>query len=148
MVAYHDANVVVTGGTGALGTAVVGALRAAGAVCHVTNMVAAELEKYPHRNDPGVHITTGLDLADEAAVRRFYASLPPLWGSVHLAGEEIWINAVAPSVLDTPANRKAMPEADFTCWVAPSAVAEVIAFLASPDNRVTRGAVIPVYGGA
>src|SRR5947208_14249648 len=86
MVAYHDANVVVTGGTGALGTAVVGALRAAGAVCHVTNMVAAELEKYPHRNDPGVHITTGLDLADEAAVRRFYTSLPPLWGSVHLAG--------------------------------------------------------------
>ena len=86
MVAYHDANVVVTGGTGALGAAVVGALRAAGAVCHVTNMVAAELEKYPHRNDPGVHITTGIDLADEAAVRRFYASLPPLWGSIHLAG--------------------------------------------------------------
>src|SRR5438067_12659850 len=86
MVAYHDANVVVTGGTGALGTAVVGALRAAGAVCHVTNMVAAELEKYPHRNDPGVHITTGLDLADQAAVRRFYASLPPLWRPVHLAG--------------------------------------------------------------
>jgi NAD(P)-dependent dehydrogenase (short-subunit alcohol dehydrogenase family) len=77
---------VVTGGTGALGAAVVGALRAAGAVCHVTNMVAAELEKYPHRNDPGVHITTGIDLADEAAVRRFYASLPPLWGSIHLAG--------------------------------------------------------------
>src|SRR5256885_16644224 len=64
------------------------------------------------------------------------------------AGEEIWINAVAPSVLDTPANRKAMPEADFASWVAPSAVAEVIAFLASPDNRVTRGAIIPVYGGA
>src|SRR5258708_37357105 len=86
MVAYLGAHVVVTGGTGALGTAVVGALRAAGAVCHVTNMVAAELENYPHRNDPGVHITRGLDLADEAAVRRFYASLPPLWGSVHLAG--------------------------------------------------------------
>src|SRR5919206_3394675 len=86
MVAFHDANVVVTGGTGALGAAVVGPLRAAGAVCHVTNMVAAELENYPHRNDPGVHITTGLDLADEAAVRRFYASLPPLWASIHLAG--------------------------------------------------------------
>src|SRR5919108_4556851 len=86
MVAYNGANVVVTGGTGALGTAVVGALRAAGAVCHVTNMVAAELEKYPHRNDPGVHITTGIDLADEAAVRRFYDALPPLWASIHLAG--------------------------------------------------------------
>ena len=204
-------------------------------------MVAAELERYPHRNDPEVHVTTGLDLADEAAVRRYYASLPALWGSVHLAGgfamspaaetsavdfadqfqmnamsaflcsaaairairtrpelgpggakggrivnvaarpgleprlgsgmvayatakaavaamtealaqetsgEEIWINAVAPSVLDTPANRVAMPDADHASWVAPSAVAELITFLASPDNRVTRGAVIPVYGGA
>src|SRR5437867_12774582 len=86
MVAFHGANVVVTGGTGALGAAVVGALRAAGAVCHVTNIVAAELEKYPHRNDSGVHIATGIDLADEAVVRRFYAALPPLWASIHLAG--------------------------------------------------------------
>ena len=86
MVAFHGSNVVVTGGTGALGSAVVAALRAAGAVCHVTNMVAAELEHYPHRNDTGVHVTTGLDLADEAAVPRFYGALPPLWGSIHLAG--------------------------------------------------------------
>src|ERR1700675_5222357 len=86
MVAFSGAHVVVTGGTGALGSAVVGALRAAGAVCHVTNMVAAELAHYPHRNDPGVHVTTGLDLADEAAVRRFYAVLPQLWASIHLAG--------------------------------------------------------------
>jgi NAD(P)-dependent dehydrogenase (short-subunit alcohol dehydrogenase family) len=241
MVAYQGANVVVTGGTGALGTAVVAALRAAGAVCHVTNIVAAELEHYPHRDDPGVHITTGVDLADEASVGRFYAGLPPLWASIHLAGgfamspaantssvqfvdqfqmnalssflcsvaalrairarrepgpggakggrivnvaarpgleprlgsgmvayatakaavaamtqalaqetagEEIWVNAVAPSILDTPANRAAMPDADFSSWVQPSAAAEVITFLASPDNRVTRGAVIPVYGGA
>src|SRR5215213_6385843 len=86
MVAYNGAHVVVTGGTGALGTAVVGALRAAGAVCHVTNIVPAELEKFPHRDTPGVHVATGIDLADEAAVRRFYASLPPLWASIHLAG--------------------------------------------------------------
>ena len=64
------------------------------------------------------------------------------------ANEEIWINAVAPSILDTPANRAAMPDADHSQWVTPAAVAELIAFLASPDNRVTRGAVIPVYGGA
>ena len=50
--------------------------------------------------------------------------------------------------LDQPANRNAMPGADYSGWVAPSAVAEVITFLASPDNQVTRGAVIPVYGGA
>ena len=62
------------------------------------------------------------------------------------ASEEIWVNAVAPSVLDTPANRAAMPDADFKSWVQPSSVAEVITFLASPDNQVTRGAVVPVYG--
>src|SRR5207302_4788981 len=100
MVAYHDANVVVTGGTGALGSAVVPALRAAGAVCHVTNMVAAELERYPHRNDPEVHVTTGLDLADEAAVRRYYASLPPLWASIHLAGGFAMSPAAEPSAVD------------------------------------------------
>src|SRR5258707_13168133 len=98
MVAFHGSHVVVTGGTGALGSAVVAALRAAGAVCHVTNMVAAELEKYPHRNDTGVHVTTGLDLADEAAVRRFYAALPPLWASIHLAG-----GVSMPPVSETPA---------------------------------------------
>jgi NAD(P)-dependent dehydrogenase (short-subunit alcohol dehydrogenase family) len=64
------------------------------------------------------------------------------------AVDEIWVNAVAPSVLDTPANRAAMAGADYSRWVAPAALAEVIAFLASPDNRVTRGAVIPVYGGS
>jgi NAD(P)-dependent dehydrogenase (short-subunit alcohol dehydrogenase family) len=240
MVAFSGAHVVVTGGTGALGTAVVAALRAAGAICHVTNFVAAELDRYAHRSDPNVQVTSGLDLADEAAVGRFYAGLPPLWASIHLAGgfamapvaetsatdfeaqlrmntlscflcsraaigairargapgpagasggrivnvaarpaleprlgagmvayaaskgavatltqalaeevaaEEIWVNAVAPSVLDTAASRAAMPDAPHHLWVAPAAIAELIAFLAAPDNRVTRGAVIPVYGG-
>jgi len=64
-----------------------------------------------------------------------------------VAGEEIWVNAVAPSILDTPANRAAMPDAPHHLWVAPAAIAELIAFLAAPDNRVTRGAVIPVYSG-
>src|SRR5579872_3658106 len=86
MVAFSGAHVVVTGGTGALGTAVVGALRAAGAVCHVTNLVAAELDRYAHRGNAGVHVTSGVELGDEAAVQRFYAGLPPLWASIHLAG--------------------------------------------------------------
>ena len=63
-----------------------------------------------------------------------------------LAGEGIWINAVAPSILDTPANRKAMPEADFSEWPGTEEVADTIVFLASPQNRSTRGAVVPVYG--
>ena len=65
-----------------------------------------------------------------------------------LTDEQIWVNAVAPSIIDTPANRAAMPDADHGRWVAPAALAEIIVFLASPANRVTRGAVIPVYGGS
>jgi NAD(P)-dependent dehydrogenase (short-subunit alcohol dehydrogenase family) len=187
-----------------------------------------------------VHIVRGIDVADEAAVKRFYDALPPLWASIHLAGgfamasigeisaadftaqfhmnalscflcsaaavaafrarkepvsgapggrivnvsarpaleprlgagmtaytasksavaaltqalaqeltdERIWVNAVAPSILDTPANRAAMPEAEHSRWVSPADLAEVITFLASPENRATRGAVIPVYGGS
>jgi NAD(P)-dependent dehydrogenase (short-subunit alcohol dehydrogenase family) len=62
--------------------------------------------------------------------------------------DEIWVNAVAPSILDTPANRAAMAGADFSRWVMPADIARLIAFLASAENRVTRGAVIPVYGGS
>jgi len=241
MVDFAGSHVVVTGGTGALGRAVVGALRAANAVCHIPNLVAAELDGFPYAADPGVLIARGVDLADEAAVNRFYRELPPLWASIHLAGgfavspigetsaedflaqfrmnalscflcsaaaiaafrarqdpgpdgviggrivnvsarpaleprlgagmvgytasksavaaltqslaqeltdEQIWVNAVAPSIIDTPANRAAMPDADHGRWVAPAALAEIIVFLASPANRVTRGAVIPVYGGS
>src|SRR5271168_542739 len=86
MVDFTGSHVVVTGGTGALGRAVIGALRAANAVCHVPNLVAAELDGFPFARDAGVHIVRGIDVADEAAVKRFYNALPPLWASIHLAG--------------------------------------------------------------
>ena len=63
-----------------------------------------------------------------------------------LANDGILVNAVAPSIMDTPANRKAMPAADFTSWPKVEEVAATILFLASPANTVTRGAVVPVYG--
>ncbi len=240
MVNFAGSHVVVTGGTGALGRAVVGALRAANAVCHVPNLIAAELDDFPFAADAGVHTVRGIDVADEAAVKRFYDALPPLWASIHLAGgfamapiaetsaadftaqfhmnalscflcsaaavrafrarkapdsgmpggrivnvaarpaieprlgagmtaytasksavaaltqalaqelieEQIWVNAVAPSIIDTPGNRSAMPEAEHARWVSPADLAQVIAFLASPGNRAMRGAVIPVYGGS
>jgi NAD(P)-dependent dehydrogenase (short-subunit alcohol dehydrogenase family) len=239
MVDFAGAHVVVTGGTGALGRAVVGALRRLGAVCHVPNLIAAELADSPFGGDAGVHLARDVDVAEEAAVRRYYEALPPLWASIHLAGgfamapvgeisaaafaaqwrlnalsaflcsaaavaairrrrepgpggarggrivniaarpaleprtgagmiaytaakaavaaltealaqelvaEEIWVNAVAPSIIDTPANRAAMPGAAFADWVAPADLAAAIAFLAAPENRATRGAVVPVYG--
>ena len=86
MVDFAGGHVVVTGGTGALGRAVIGALRAGNAICHVPNLVAAELDGFPYTTDPGVHIALDVDLADEAAVKRFYQALPPLWASIHLAG--------------------------------------------------------------
>ena len=241
MVDFAGGHVVVTGGTGALGRAVIGALRSGNAICHVPNLIADELDGFPYASDSGVHVSRGVDLADETAVKRFYQALPPLWGSIHLAGgfamspiaetsaedfigqfrmntlscflcsraaivafraraapgpsgveggrivnvsarpaleprlgagmvaytasksavaaltqalaqettdEKIWVNAVAPSILDTPTNRAAMPDANYARWVSPADLAEIIAFLASPANHVTRGAVIPVYGGS
>jgi NAD(P)-dependent dehydrogenase (short-subunit alcohol dehydrogenase family) len=65
-----------------------------------------------------------------------------------VAKDGILVNAVAPSIMDTPANRAAMPKADFSVWPKVEEVAATIVFLASPANKVTRGAVVPVYGKA
>lgn len=59
----------------------------------------------------------------------------------------ITVNAVLPTTIDTPANRREMPKADFTRWVPPEALAKLIAFLASPDAQAMTGAAIPVRGG-
>ena len=63
-----------------------------------------------------------------------------------VAADGILVNAVAPSIIDTAANRAAMPKADHARWPKVEEIAATILFLASPDNRVTRGAVVPVYG--
>ncbi len=232
---FRGGDVVVTGGTGALGTAVVGRLLDAGAICHIPNFDADELKRFVHAGHERVHVGDGVDLTDDAAVAAYYAGLPRLWASLHIAGgfamapladttrddfshmmrmnaltsflccreaanvmaarpwgagggrlvnvaarpgleprtgagmaayaaskaavaaltqalgEElapagIWVNAVAPSIIDTAANRAAMPTADHGKWPTPEQIAETIVFLASPANRTTRGAVVPVYG--
>ncbi|MGE5444953.1 MAG: SDR family NAD(P)-dependent oxidoreductase [Ignavibacteriales bacterium] len=61
---------------------------------------------------------------------------------------EINVNAILPSTIDTPANRKSMPDADFSKWVKPEEIARVITFLASDDSKPMSGAGIPVYGKA
>lgn len=63
-----------------------------------------------------------------------------------LKDQGITVNAVLPSIIDTPANRADMPNADFTRWVAPAALADVILFLASDAARAVTGALIPVSG--
>lgn len=56
------------------------------------------------------------------------------------------VNAVAPSVIDTPANRKAMPDADYAAWVTPESIADVIKFLTSDAARDLHGAILPIAG--
>ncbi len=228
---FRDRHVVVTGGTGALGNAVTGALLARGAVCHLPLHSARSAEKLPHRGHPNLHPVTAGSLADERTVAQFYGAIPELWASIHLVGgyaggklrdtdqgallqliemnfvtsflccraavramaaggrivnvaarpalewrtgagtaayaaakaavaamtvalaeevsrDGILVNAVAPSTLDTPANRAAMPKANHAAWPKVEEVAATILFLASPENRVTRGTVAAVYGKA
>lgn len=228
---YRDRHVVVTGGTGALGIALVRGLVELGARCHVPYRSAAEAERFPLRNHAQVELIGDLELTTEAGVDRLYAGVPKPWASIHLAGgfaaapiaetakavlmqqvetnlvttylccraavkamsggeggrivnvaarpalewrtgggmtayaaskaavaaltvalaeevakHDILVNAVAPSIMDTPANRRAMPKADHSAWPKVEEVAATILFLAAPENRVTRGAVVPVYG--
>jgi len=79
--------------------------------------------------------------ASKAAVAALSAAL-----AEEVASEGILVNAVAPSIMDTPANRKDMPKADFAKWPKVEEVAAAILFLASPENTVTRGGFVPVYG--
>jgi NAD(P)-dependent dehydrogenase (short-subunit alcohol dehydrogenase family) len=58
------------------------------------------------------------------------------------------VNCILPSTIDTLANRRNMPDADFTRWVKPEDIARVVLFLVSEDSNVTSGAAIPVYGKA
>jgi NAD(P)-dependent dehydrogenase (short-subunit alcohol dehydrogenase family) len=229
---YGHRHVVVTGGTGALGAAVVGTLIGLDAICHVPYRNEEEAQRFPYRDNDNVVLVQLGDLADEAAVGKFYGTLSQLWASIHIAGgfafasiadsdkalvmgqietnlvsaylcsraavsafrqaggggrivnvaarpaleprtganmtaytaakaalagltqalaeevakEGILVNAVAPSIMDTPANRKSMPKADHAAWPKVEEVAATIVFLASPENAVTRGAIVPVYG--
>ncbi|MCA9519599.1 MAG: SDR family NAD(P)-dependent oxidoreductase [Myxococcales bacterium] len=65
-----------------------------------------------------------------------------------LLGERLWVNAIVPSIIDTPANRMAMPKADHSLWPRPDEIARAVVFLASPQNATTSGALVPVYGAA
>src|SRR5262249_20609616 len=83
---YHDRHVVITGGTGALGTAVVGALVERGAICHVPYINPAEADRFPLRNQAQVKLVPDIELTQEAAVARLYDGVPQLWASIHIAG--------------------------------------------------------------
>ncbi|MGF7150198.1 NAD(P)-dependent dehydrogenase (short-subunit alcohol dehydrogenase family) [Sphingomonas zeicaulis] len=80
--------------------------------------------------------------ASKMAVHKLTESL-----AAELSGEDVTVNAILPAIIDTPTNRKDMPDADFSQWVQPQAIADVILFLASPAARGISGALIPVTRG-
>ena len=84
----------------------------------------------------------GAYAAAKSGVARLTESL-----AEELKGRDITVNAVLPSIIDTPANRADMPHADTSDWVSPAALAEVILFLASPAARAVSGALVPVTRG-
>lgn len=84
----------------------------------------------------------GAYAASKQAVHKLTESL-----SAELAGSDCTVNAVLPSIIDTPTNRADMPDADWSQWVQPDALAKVILFLASPAARSISGALIPVSRG-
>src|SRR5690349_15858286 len=83
---FTGLHVVVTGGTGALGEAVVQTLVDAGATCHIPAHRTPEPAKFSLAGHERVHVVPDIDLTDESAVSRFYESLPSLWASIHTAG--------------------------------------------------------------
>jgi len=89
----------------------------------------------------------GKDIAAYSAAKRAILQLTDAMAA-ELRESAITVNAVLPSVIDTPANRQAMPKADFSRWVKPEEIAGVICFLAGPQARIISGAHIPVYGKA
>lgn len=68
--------------------------------------------------------------------------------AVEYAKDGIRVNAVMPSVIDTPSNRMAQPDADFSSWVSPERIARVIRFLCEDSSDAVSGAHVPVYGTA
>jgi len=86
---------------------------------------------------PGVAVTAAM----KAAVIHLAKSLAAEWKADHIR-----VNAIAPGIMDTPQNRRDMPDADPSGWPTPEQVADVVAFLVAPEGSIVSGAVVPVFG--
>ena len=94
---------------------------------------------------PALEPRTGSGMIAYTASKAAVAAMTELLGE-EVAKEGIWVNAIAPSIMDTPANRAAMPDAPFDQWVKVEDVASTVTFLVSPKNNCVRSGLIPVYG--
>ena len=169
---FHDEVILITGGTGALGSAVSCAFLREGARVAVTYRDSRQFEQLQHAAGEGgasrlegwrVDVTNEGDTqravaALEVKLRRIDALVHTVGG--YEGGTKLWqtdptvldrmlalnvrANSILPNVIDTAANRKDMPQADFTSWSRPEDIARVIMFLCSPEAQVIDGAAIPV----
>ena len=115
--------------------------------------IAAAVVPHLIERGGGRIVTIGAGAAREGAARMgaYCASKSALIRlteamSAELRDHDINVNCVLPSIIDTPDNRAAMPDADASRWVKPEALADVIAFLTSDAARAIHGAAIPVSG--
>lgn len=92
-------------------------------------------------------LKAGLGMGPYAAAKAGVHSLTQALAE-ELKEDGVTVNAVLPSIIDTPANRADMPKADFSAWVAPDDLAAVILFLAGEEARAVTGALLPVTGRA
>jgi len=122
-------------------------------VATAVNMSKAAL---PHLSKSGagriVNVGAGGGLKAAAGMGAYAASKSGVHRLTEALAEEtkgkgVTVNAVLPSIIDTPANRADMPDADFGKWVKPAELAAVILFLASPEAGAITGALLPVTGG-
>lgn len=92
---------------------------------------------------PGIEGQPGMAAysASKSAVLRLTESM-----SAELKDRGINVNCIIPGTIDTPKNRQAMPEADFSTWVTPQSLADAVLFLSSSAARDIHGAALPVYG--
>jgi len=100
-----------------------------------------------------VAVSSRTALRPFAGAAAYAASKAAVIAAVGAASEEVkasgvCVNCILPSVIDTPANRAAMPEADHSRWVRPEEIGAVVRFLCSPEASAVTGAAIPVYGRA
>lgn len=122
---------------------------------NVATAANASRAAIPHlkRSAAGRIVNIGAASAQKAALGMgpYAASKAGVHQLTHSLAEElkadgVTVNAVLPSILDTPTNRADMPKADFAAWVAPDDLAQVILFLASEEARAVTGALLPVTG--
>ncbi len=113
--------------------------------------VIPEMKKKHYGRIVSVSSRTGLrgagDFAAYAVAKGAIATLTVSLAE-ELLGDNIMVNAIAPSTIDTEANRAAMPKAKHENWVKPEDIARTLAYLCSEHCAVTSGAIVPVYGRA